>query len=137
MSTSLTIPAAVVVHLRCGLHSDIGPVAFEIEEASTRADRETRPGLYKESLSRFDAIRELLDLVGWTETSKPTSVEVHLDRHKSAVVSALNGLLTIARDQMDVDPTFTGAESQRTRASCTAREIEGFLASNGLPVVPD
>ncbi|HEX4482396.1 MAG TPA: hypothetical protein VH081_01305 [Solirubrobacteraceae bacterium] len=138
MSTSLTIPAEVVVHLRCGLHSDIGPVAFEIDEVSTRADRETRPGLYDESLGRLDVIRELLDMVGWTPAENPMPVEIDLDRHGPAIVSALNGLLTIARDHMGVDPAFAGAENQRTRANRTAREIEGFLASNGLPIVaPD
>ncbi len=138
MSTSLTIPAEVVVHLRCGLHSDIGPVASDIDEVSTRADRETRPGLYDESLGQLDVIRELLDMVGWTTAESPTSVEIDLDRHGPAIVSALNGLLTIARDHMGVDQAFAGAESQRTRANRTAREIEGFLASNGLPIVaPD
>ena len=138
MSTSLTIPAEVVAHLRCGLHSDFGPVAFEIDEVSTRADRETRPGLYDESLGRFDVIRELLDMVGWTTVETPTSVEVDLDRHGPAIVSALNGLLTIARDHLNVDPAYAGAERQRARASRTAPEIEGFLKSAGLPIVePD
>jgi hypothetical protein len=138
MSTTMTIPAEIVGHLRCGLHSDIGPVAFEIDGVSTKADRETGPGLYDESLGRLDAIRQLLDIVGWTIAEPPVSVDVDLDRHGSAIVSALNGLLTIARDHMDVDPTFAGAEQQRTRASRTAREIEAFLTSNDLPIAePD
>ncbi len=137
MSTSLTIPAEVVTHLRCGLHSDIGSVAVEIEEVTRRSDRETRPGIYRESLGRFDVIRELLDVVGWTAETE-TSVEVNIDRHGRAVVSALNGLLTIARDHLSVDPAYAGAEQQRARAGCTAREIEAFLKSAGLPIVePD
>jgi hypothetical protein len=138
MSTSLTISAGVVAHLRCGLHSDIGSVAVEIEEVSRRADRETRPKLYDESLGRFDVIRELLDVVGWTTAETETSVEVDNDRHGRAVVSALNGLLTITRDHLSVDPAYAGAERQRARASCTAREIEAFLRSARLPIVePD
>jgi hypothetical protein len=138
MSTSLIIPAEVVAHLRCGLHSEIGSVAVEIEEVSRRADRETRPKLYDESLGRFDVIRELLDVVGWTTAETERSVEVDIDRHGRAVVSALNGLLTIARDHLSVDLAYAGAEQQRARASCTAREIEAFLKCAGLPIVePD
>ena len=132
MSTTLTVPAEIVGHLRCGLHMELGHAAGEIATLSTLRDRESYPDWYTEPLQQLDAARALLDAVGWSLTDSPDSVEIDLDRHGPILVTALVGLLEIERDLMEVDLSFEGAEQQRTRASRAVREIESFLADHDL-----
>jgi hypothetical protein len=62
----------------------------------------------------------------------PKPVEIEVDQHRPILVAALICLLEIERDLIDVDPSFEGAERQRTRASRAVREIESFLADHDL-----
>jgi hypothetical protein len=132
MSTTLTVPAEIVGHLRCGLHMELGHAAGEIATLSTLRDRESYPDWYVEPLQQLDAARALLDAVGWSLTDSPEPVEIDLDQHRPIFVAALTGLLEIERDLTDVDPSFEGAERQHKRASRAVREIEGFLADHDL-----
>jgi hypothetical protein len=132
MSTTLTVPAEIAGHLRCGLHMELGHAAEEIATLSTLRDRESYPDWYAEPLQQLDAARALLDAVGWSLTDSPEPVEIDLDQHRPILVAALTGLLEIERDLVDVDPSFEGAERQRKRASRAVREIEGFLADHDL-----
>jgi hypothetical protein len=132
MSTTLTIPAEIVAHLRCGLHIELGHAAEEIATLSTLRDRETLPDWYTGPLQQLDIARAMLDAVGWSTTETPPRVEIDLDQHLTMLVTALTGLLAIERDLMDVDPLFDRAERQRKRASLAVREIEGFLSDTHL-----
>lgn len=132
MSTTLTIPAVIVGHVRCGLHGELGQAGSEIDELSTLPDREAYPERFGEPLRQLDAVRALLDAIGWGETENPEPVEIDLDCHRSTLLAAITGLLDIERDYMDVDPGFEGAERQRERSRRAVREIEDFLASNAL-----
>jgi|HubBroStandDraft_2_1064218.scaffolds.fasta_scaffold06985_2 hypothetical protein len=132
MSTTLTVPAEIVEHLRCGLHMELGHATEEIATLSTLSDRETYPDWYAEPLEQLDAARALLDAVGWSTTDNPEPVEIDLDQHQPILVAALAGLLEIERDLMDVDPSFEGAERQHKRASRAVHEIESFLADHDL-----
>jgi hypothetical protein len=132
MSTTLTVTAEIVGHLRCGLHMELGHAAEEIATLSALRDRETYRDWYAEPLEQFDAARALLDAAGWSMTDSPERVEIDLDQYQPILVAALTGLLEIERDLMDVDPSFEGAERQRKRASRAVREIESFLADHDL-----
>jgi len=134
MSTTLTVPAEIVGHLRCGLHMELGHAAEEIATLSTLRDRETYPGWYAEPLQQLDAARALLDVVRWSPIDDSEPVTIDFDQHQPILVAALTGLLEIERDLMDVDPSFEGGERQRKRASRAVREIESFLAYHGLPL---
>jgi hypothetical protein len=132
MSITLTVPAEIVRHLRCGLHMELGHAPEEIATLSTLRDRETYPDWYAEPLQQLDAARALLDAVGWSTTDNPKPVEIEVDQHRPILVAALICLLEIERDLSDVDPSFEGAERQRRRASRAVREIESFLADYDL-----
>ncbi|HUB73081.1 MAG TPA: hypothetical protein VL979_03455 [Solirubrobacteraceae bacterium] len=134
MSTTLTVPAEIVGHLRCGLHIELGHAAEEIATLSTLRDRETYPGWYAEPLQQLDAARALLDVVRWSTIEDSEPVTIDFDQHQPILVAALTGLLEIERDLMDVDPSFEGAERQRKRASRAVGEIESFLAYHDLPL---
>lgn len=134
MSTTLTVPAPIVGHLRCGLHSELGQAAAEIDGLSVLPEREAHPEWFEEPLRQLDAVRALLDVIGWGEPAVSEPVEVDLDRHRAALIAALAGLLEIERDLLDVDTSFEGAERQRERAGHAVSEIESFLADNDLPV---
>jgi len=86
MSTTLSIPAEIVEHLRCGLHMELGHATEEIATLSTLRDRETHPDWYAEPLQQLDATRALLDLVGWSTTETPEPVEIDFDQHQSILV---------------------------------------------------
>jgi hypothetical protein len=132
MSTTLTVPAEIVGHLRCGLHMELRYAAGEIAALSTLRDRESCPDWYAEPLQQLDAARALLDAIGWSLTDSPEPVEIDLDQHRPIFVAALTGLLEIELDLADVDHSFEGAERQHKRASRAVREIDGFLADRDL-----
>jgi hypothetical protein len=72
MSTTMTVPAEIVGHLRCGLHVELGHAAEEIATLSTLRDRESYPDWYAEPLRKLDAARVLLDAVGWSMIDTPS-----------------------------------------------------------------
>jgi hypothetical protein len=132
MSTTLTVPAEIVAHLRCGLHIELGHAAEEIATLNSLRDRESYPDWYAEPLGQLDAVRALLDAVGWSTIDDRKPVEIEVDQHRPILVAALRCLLEVERDLIDVDPSFEGAERQRRRASRAVREIESFLADYDL-----
>lgn len=134
MSTMLTVPAAVVKHLRIGLFSDLGDAVYEIDGFCVLAGRETHPEWFTEPMRELDAVRALLDVIGWGEPSVSEPVTIDLDRHRPTLEVALTGLLELERDLLDVDPSYRGAGRQRERAGRAVGEIESFLAANGMPI---
>lgn len=134
MSTILTVPASVVKHLRIGLFSDLGDAVNEIDGFCVLAGRETHPEWFEAPMRQLDAVRALLDVIGWGEPVVAMPIAVDLDRHRSTLESALTGLLELERDMLDVDPSYSGAERQRERAGRAVAEIEGFLAANDMPI---
>ena len=100
MSTTITIPAQLVKHVRAGATWDLGQAAGDILGQSER-----KGGDLQEPLRRFDAMRAVLDSLPSDET--PAHVEPAL---VPAMVEALrwharalNGVTETARQEGDAN----------------------------------
>jgi hypothetical protein len=124
----LTVPGEILRHLRRGLHSELGGAAQDIEEVTLRRDQVTHPERYEEPLRRFDAVRSLLDEIGWADTHPPTE-EAHIDlgAHRLAVTRALEIVRLVADDDMNelhtVDTERAKQGEPPTREATTQRVL--------------
>jgi hypothetical protein len=87
-----------------------------------------------DALERFDAIRELLDAIGWGERER-----IDLDLYGYALQRALADRLELERLMMadaaeSVEKRHKNAEQARDRAYAYALEIERFMDSAGLTI---
>lgn len=87
-----------------------------------------------DALERFDAIRELLDAIGWGEGRR-----IDLDLYGYALQTALADRLGLERLMMadateSVEKGHKGAEQARDRAYGYALQIERFMDSAGLTI---
>jgi hypothetical protein len=102
--TALTVPSCFVPYLRSGL---IGEWGFIAEEASRRAltfGSNASEHLYREPREAFYASCELLDAIGWSNTSSQTDVEIDLAMYYMLVVKALRGAHGVLVDQLEERP---------------------------------
>jgi hypothetical protein len=100
MSLMFRIPAELVRPLRIGLHGELGSAAQEIERVSDRYGRHWHPEWYEEPLAYFDAVRALLDEIGWGEPPKSIEIDVDLTKYERAVLSALRSQVCVHRDMV-------------------------------------
>jgi hypothetical protein len=88
----------------------------------------------RDVLERFDAIREVLDAIGWG-----AGADIDLDLHGYALQRALAGRLALERFMMadaaeSVEKGHKGAEQARDRAYGCTLEIERFMDAAGLEI---
>lgn len=79
---SVELPAEAVALVRFGLLGDLGEAAWEIGEAVGRAGYDQAAEWYAEPLKRQDAVRALLNAIGWENVEEPRPVRVYLDVHR-------------------------------------------------------
>lgn len=92
------------------------------------------PASYPRPLARFDAIRALLDALGWGEHG---TAEIDLDPQGDVLAQALAGRLAMERDSIidaEGSPTARGAREQRERARGYVLQIERFMRAAGLEI---
>jgi hypothetical protein len=141
MSRMFRIPAELVRSLRMGLHSELGGAAQDIERVSDRHGRHRHPEWYKEPLAKFDAVRALLDEVGWGEPSKPIDIEVDMDKHQCVLLSALRSQVCIHQDmveeaeQVDRERAKQGKPPKAPATIARAEALSVLLAGLGLALV--
>jgi len=132
----VTVPAGVVYELRRTLHLELSRAAQDIDEVAVRMGQVTHPEWYEEPLARFDAIRALLDEIGWWSTDPPADVHFDLQTHRLAITRALETALLLAdADMKDLDAIETkrarrGEPSRRedtTRRVFALREFAGSV----------
>lgn len=129
--TSIAIPAPILRHLRCAVLSELGAVASLIGQASMELEKEKHPELFEEPVVHLDAYRALLDVIAWGEPSEEQVLEIDLDAHRWALVTALQARLEIERDYLQVSPRAKRAEKHK-QAERNIGEIEAFLAASEL-----
>jgi hypothetical protein len=126
MSTTLIVPAEMVGHLRNGLHSSIGDAVQEIAHVVDMPDREQHPERYREPLEHFDAVRALLDLIGWGETDPPVEVSVDLREHRRALTDALQIALLAGNDDLEEAEAIDAQRARRAeppKREATTRRV--------------
>jgi hypothetical protein len=131
--TTIAVSGPILRVLRSALLSELGVVGEEIERATTRPDMERHHEWFEGPVERFDAIREVLDPLGWSDHPTETQRLLALDPNHATIVQALEARLSIEREYADVDEDLSGAGRQREVASGLIAHIENFLA--GLPEV--
>jgi|HubBroStandDraft_4_1064222.scaffolds.fasta_scaffold86180_2 hypothetical protein len=93
MTGTVHIPAAAVDLLRDGLRSQMAQSARRIADGDGQLDRREHPERDQELLRRIDALRALLDDIGWS--TPPSDLNIDLQTHTWALLEAL-------RDQVSV-----------------------------------
>jgi len=125
MSTT-TIPAEIMRVTRSAVLAELGDTAVEIEEASISYEREEHPETFAEPFERFDALRSLLDAIGWSnETPRP----IDIDEYREPLAKALQERLVIDRYYVE-DPSTKPAACEATEHDIAG--IERFMAANDL-----
>jgi hypothetical protein len=127
MSEILTVPAAIAVHLRQALLSELGGAGSEIQYGVQLEHPDLHPERIAEHLERFDRYRALLDAIGWTRPADPQPVQVDLDTHRWALLSTLESLLSIQRDFLDIPSHLAAGAEQKLDFEPQVRELEQFL----------
>lgn len=125
----ITIPVDFMGLLVESLLSELRVAAQHVEDAGLD------PAGYPGPLASFDAIRRLLDVLGWGEHG---TAEIDLDDHEDVLARVLGERLAIERDSLadaDRDPAALGAREQRERAYAYTLQIEGFMLDAGLEIL--
>lgn len=120
-----TIPAQLVRVMRSAVLTVLGDAASDIEEASLSYDKEQHQERFAEPFARFDALRGLLDAIGWRNAERSIDVQ----EYREQLLTALEDRLTVNR--ACIADSWTEPAS-RKRLERENRSIERFQAVNGI-----
>jgi hypothetical protein len=123
---SVALPSEAVALVRLGSLGELGDAAGEISEAIGRAGYDQAAKWYAESLGRQDAVRALLDAIGWENVEEPRPVTVYLDVHRDALVRAMRNGLDDQRTRATHPDT---PEEERATAEANCALLEKLLAA--------
>jgi hypothetical protein len=93
MTSTVLIPAEIVDLLRDGLRSQIALAAHHLGNAEEQLDAREHPERYQDSLRCMDALRALLDEIGWSTPSSDRQVDLTI--HGAALIDALQDQLSV------------------------------------------
>jgi hypothetical protein len=150
--SNVTIPAELVELLRDGLRSRLAVAAQQIANADGQLDAREHPERYRDPLRRIDALRALLEEIGWD--TPPSNLRIDLQTHGWALIEALGDEVNFYADtlreidqddeQRDIATRKMGAltalaltvllrtqaqilRSAKLRGRCTDKAYAGFL----------
>ena len=129
MSNMLIVPAEIVWYLRSGVHIALNEVADDIAEAAIGYERQAHPEWFTGLFERFDAVRALLDAVGWSVPGVKDldGVEVDIDAHRDELVRALKVQLVV---EEDISRGLDGKNSEKADRDLAVereRELREFV----------
>ena len=93
MTSTVLIPAEIVDLLRDGLRSQIALGAHDLKSAEEQLDAREHPERYQDPLRCMDALRALLDAIGWSTPSSDRQVDLTI--HGAALIDALQDQLSV------------------------------------------
>jgi hypothetical protein len=96
MTSTVLIPAEIVDLLRDGLRSQIALGAHDLKSAEEQMDAREHPERYQDPLKCMDALRALLDEIGWSTPSSDHQVDLTI--HGAALIDALQDQLSVHAD---------------------------------------
>jgi hypothetical protein len=114
----LTLPVEIVALLRGVLYAEVAGAAGDLSDACSLAPR----GDWTGALARFDSVRALMDVLGWSVPDQQL-VEIDLGMHGPLLQDMMENDLETQRSLANTDDA-----PQRDRATATAALIERFLA---------
>lgn len=125
MTTITLIPAEIAQVVRSAVLSELGTAAGDIDQASVSFEKEEHPDRFQEPLERFDALRALVDTIGWSNVTIP----IEIDQHGARLAHILKERIELDREYINDLHELT-AECEGIEEDIAA--IEDFLAVNGL-----
>jgi hypothetical protein len=93
MTSTVLIPAEIVDLLRDGLRSQIALAAHHVRNAEEQLDAREHPERYQDPLRCMDALRALLDEIGWSTPSSDRQVDLTI--HGAALIDAVQDQLSV------------------------------------------
>ena len=93
MTSTVLIPAEIVDLLRDGLRSQIALAAHHVSNVEEQLDAREHPERYQDPLRCMDALRALLDEIGWSTPSSDRQVDLTI--HGAALIDALQDQLSV------------------------------------------
>jgi hypothetical protein len=129
MSNMLIVPPEIVWYLRSGVHIALNEVADDIAEAAIGYERQAHPEWFMGLFERFDAVRALLEAVGWSvpDVKDLQGVEVDIDAHREELIRALKVQLAVEEDiRRDLDDK-NSKKADRDLAAVRERELREFV----------
>jgi hypothetical protein len=128
MSSTLIVPTEMLDCLRSGLHIELGDVAEAISEATDGRKRQAHPEWFTELFGRFDAIRALLAVVGWSTSAPDQDVEVDIDAHRDVLLVALTSQLGVEQNsKQELDREHADKAARHEAARCVLK-LSRFVA---------
>jgi hypothetical protein len=123
-TTHLTIPASIVDWLRRAAYAEIGSAAEALSEAAVASDREAHPEWFGPPAENLKEIYTLLDTIGWSKTTPPTTVQIDLRENCWAFMRALAGALEFADEDASEETTRDEVEHNTPRHLTLAHDGE-------------
>jgi hypothetical protein len=122
----IIIPPRIIRYAHQSLCRELGIAASEIADLSEARGYE-HGERYAEFVKRFDRYRELLDLIGWSNSKPQKAVTISRPRDRATLRRALRAQLELERYMIEEDPEMIGSAQQIESAKRSAQEIEQFL----------
>jgi hypothetical protein len=124
---TISIPPQIIGYTRESLCRQLGQAADQIAQISEARGCE-HGERYAKPIQRFDRIRALLELIGWTDREDREVVRISRPRERATLRQALRAQLRIEREMAMENPNLIGAKRQIKIAKRRIREIESFLS---------
>lgn len=110
--------------VRDGLRSQIALAAQHISSADEQPDGRKHPERYRDPLRCSDALRALLEKIGWS--GSPSDLKLDLDTHAWALLEALQDQLSDHADKLrDTDPDD---EQDDERRDIVTRDMNALMS---------
>lgn len=98
MTGEVLIPCQLIEPLRDGLRSQLALAARHVTEVEERPDAGEEPERYGDPLRDMDALRDLLEQIGWS--APPSDTHVELGPHGWALIQALQDQIAVHADML-------------------------------------
>jgi hypothetical protein len=117
----ITVPADIVPDLRGALFGVWGFAAEEVANAALQFGSRAGKDVYLEALEAFDAGRNLIETLGWSEGRLEEDVEIDLGSHPALMLRALQDQQITLADRITEMPATTNKEARDAVAARAAR----------------
>lgn len=122
MTTITLIPAEIAQVVRSAVLCELGTAASDIDRASLSFEKEQHPDRFQEPLERFDALRALVETIGWSNVTVP----IEIDEHGQRLAHILKERIELDREHVN---ELHELAAERESIEEDIANIEDFLAA--------
>ncbi|HEY3828246.1 MAG TPA: hypothetical protein VGL57_03510 [Solirubrobacteraceae bacterium] len=125
----LTVPATHVADLRSGLFGEWGFAAESLSNLALTFSGHGPERVYEVPLRAFDAVRALLNTIGWRVQPVEADVEIDLSLHPSVVLRALRSEQEALVDRLQEVAGTPIPEDAHQAMQAHVKELREFIAN--------